>query len=107
MEGSVTRPTCQLPLNDRPPVWSQQWPRSSAVFQPFTVQGWSDVSGDRGPTGGDGLAVGRLAVWHLAASHLDLPFGDGAVSSALDGCGPEGQWLRQFGGVGRGLPVFT
>ncbi len=76
-------------------------------FRPFTVQGWSDISGSGGPVRGDDPAVGQLAVQHLAVLHPDVRFGDGTISRAVNGCGLEGQWLRQFGGMGRGLSAFT
>ncbi len=88
--------------------------RSNAVLWPLTAQGWSDVSSSSRPIGGDDSAAGWLAVRHLAALHPDARLGAGrqgsqygAVPGAVNGCGPEGWWLRQFGGMGKELPVFT
>ncbi len=89
-------------------------PQSDAVLGPFAAQGWSNIGGGGGAIGGDDPAAGRLAVRHVVALHPDARFGagrqggqHGAVSSAIGGCGPEEWWLRQFSGMGRGLPAFT
>ncbi len=86
-------------------------PRSSMVLWPFAVQGWSDVGGGSRSIGSDDPAAGWLAVWHVAVLHPDAQLGagrqggqHGAVPGAVDGCRPEERWLRQFSGMGRGLP---
>ncbi len=60
------------------------------------MQGWGDIGGGGGPVRGDNLAAGWLASQHVAGTFPEV---HSRILGAVNGCGPEEQWLRQFSGM--------